>query len=209
MMLGNGVVPAGISFSLLDNCVGQNKSKVVLMFFAMQSVVFPYKNIADRVVAWCRNAVRKISIFSPCELICEMNKVKSIDAVFLDHESPECIFHWYGIAAVQVVHPPPAGYTANYLFEIDEGVCTTVNTPDKDAITFRMIDPTLIAELFGSNVKSIWEASIRGVELPRHPVKELPEKKMKLLVAKYFSIPQQYLSYYPCRVGHDRIITFG
>ncbi|EEY66715.1 uncharacterized protein PITG_17266 [Phytophthora infestans T30-4] len=63
----NGVPPAEISLSLLDNCVGQNKSKVVMKFFAMLSVVFPCKkvllcfllpghshNIADRVMAWCR-----------------------------------------------------------------------------------------------------------------------------------------------------------
>ncbi|EEY63316.1 cleavage inducible protein [Phytophthora infestans T30-4] len=58
----NGVTAAEVSFSLLDNCVGQNKSKVVMMFFAMLSIIIPYKkvvlcfllpghshNIADRV----------------------------------------------------------------------------------------------------------------------------------------------------------------
>jgi hypothetical protein len=34
----NGIPAAEISFSLLDNCVGQNKSKVVMMFFAGISV---------------------------------------------------------------------------------------------------------------------------------------------------------------------------
>ncbi|OWY97880.1 Cleavage inducible protein [Phytophthora megakarya] len=74
----NGIPPAEISFSLLDNCVGQKKSKVVLMFFAMLSIVFPYKkgvlcfllpghshNIADRVVAWCRGAVCKLNVDTP------------------------------------------------------------------------------------------------------------------------------------------------
>jgi hypothetical protein len=54
-----------------------------------------------------------------------------------------------------------------------------------------------ISELFGPGIRTIWEASIRSVQLPRHPTKELSEKKMKSLSAKYFSIPSQFLTYYP------------
>jgi hypothetical protein len=55
---------------ILDNCVGQNKSKVVFMFYALLSLLFYDKvvflflipghshNQADRVVAWCRNKMR-------------------------------------------------------------------------------------------------------------------------------------------------------
>ncbi|EGZ25598.1 hypothetical protein PHYSODRAFT_487550, partial [Phytophthora sojae] len=84
----NGIRPAEIDFSLLDNCVGENKSKVVLMFFAMLSVVFPYKkvvlyfllpghshHIADRVIAWC------------------LNKVKIVHGVFLNHNDPSHPFY--------------------------------------------------------------------------------------------------------------------
>ncbi|EEY62650.1 uncharacterized protein PITG_14428 [Phytophthora infestans T30-4] len=39
----NEVAPPEVSFSILDNCVGQNKSKAVLMFFSFLSVIFPYK----------------------------------------------------------------------------------------------------------------------------------------------------------------------
>lgn len=39
------VRPAEISFSLLDNSGGQNKSKAVAMFFVMLSVSFPYKKV--------------------------------------------------------------------------------------------------------------------------------------------------------------------
>jgi len=55
----------------------------------------------------------------------------------------------------------------------------------------------VLAELFGPNIRSVWEASVRGVQLPRHPTKELSAKKIKSLSAKYFSIPQEHLSYYP------------
>jgi hypothetical protein len=55
---------------LIDNCVGQNKSKVVFMFYALLSLLFYDKvvllflipshshNQVDRVVAWCRNKMR-------------------------------------------------------------------------------------------------------------------------------------------------------
>ncbi|EEY53747.1 uncharacterized protein PITG_20075 [Phytophthora infestans T30-4] len=90
----NEVAPPEVSFSTLDNCVGQNKSKAVLMFFAFRSVVFPYKkvvlcyllpghshNIADRVIAWCRRATRGLNLYTPKKLIKEVNKVKSVQGV--------------------------------------------------------------------------------------------------------------------------------
>ncbi|EEY70254.1 uncharacterized protein PITG_19438 [Phytophthora infestans T30-4] len=46
----NGVPAAEVSFSLLDNCVGQNKSKVkVVLCFLLPG---HSHNIADRVIAW-------------------------------------------------------------------------------------------------------------------------------------------------------------
>ncbi|EGZ13895.1 hypothetical protein PHYSODRAFT_514381 [Phytophthora sojae] len=170
----------------------------------MLSVVFPYQqvvlcfllpghshNIADRVIAWCRRAVHKQNVYTPAGLVEEVNKVKR-----------------WGDLLAKYFTAPPAGYTANYLFEIDEGVCTarkTVNTPDDESITFSMISQSnlanirkaVIAELFGPNVRSIWEASIASVQLPRHQTMELSEKKQKSLAAKYFSIPKKYLDYYP------------
>ncbi|ETP21200.1 hypothetical protein F441_05217 [Phytophthora nicotianae CJ01A1] len=101
-----------------------------------------------------------------------------------------------------------AGYTSNYLFEIDQGICTarkTVQTPDDEAITFNMVKCTsietvrkaFITELFGPSIQTIWEASIHSVHLPRKPTQDLSDKKMKSLSAKYCSIPQQRLTYYP------------
>ncbi|ETM39288.1 hypothetical protein L914_14560 [Phytophthora nicotianae] len=76
-----------------------------------------------------------------------------------------------------------AGYTSNYLFEIDQGICTarkTVQTPNDEVITFNMV-----------------KSSIHSVHLPRKPAQDLSDKKMKSLSAKYFSIPQQHLTDYP------------
>jgi hypothetical protein len=175
-----GVQPAEISFSLLDNCVGQNKSMVVMMFFAMLSVVFPYKkvvlcfllpghshNIADRVIAWCRGATRGLNLYTPMGLVEKVNEVKSVKASFIDHNAPDHpFFVGWGDLLSKYFTPPPAGYTANYLFEIDNGVCTaraSVDTPDAEAVTYAMIDPSssttirtaILSDLFGANVHSI------------------------------------------------------
>lgn len=149
----NGVPPEQISFSLLNNWVGQNKSKVVLMFFAMLSVVFPYKkvvlcfflpghsrNIAARVIAWCRGSIRKKNIFTPALLVDEVNKVKSVNGSYLDHNDPtHPFFVGWGMLLSKYFKSPPACYTTNYLFERDQGVCTarkTVDTLDVDAHYF-------------------------------------------------------------------------
>eukprot|EP00644_Phytophthora_capsici_P003287 jgi/Phyca11/103220/e_gw1.7.467.1 len=168
----------------------------------MLSVVFPYKkvvlcfllpghshNIADRVIAWCRRATRKMNLYAPLLLVEEVNK------------------QW-GTLLSKYFISPPSGYTSNYFFEIDQGVCTarkTVNAPDSEACTYAMINPdsldeirnAFITELFGTHVRTIWEASIHNVQLPRCQPKELSEKKLKSLSAKYFSIPQEFLDYYP------------
>ncbi|ETP53628.1 hypothetical protein F442_01495 [Phytophthora nicotianae P10297] len=188
----------------------------------MLSVVFPYKkvvlcfllpghshNIADRVIAWCRRATRKANIYTPQLLVEEINKVKSVHGVFLDHNKPtRPFFEQWGTVLHKYFTAPPAGYTSNYLFEIDQGICTarkTVQTPDDEAITFNMVKCTsietvrksFITELFGPSIQTLWEASIHSVHLPRKPTQDLSDKKMKSLSAKYFSIPQQHLTYYP------------
>ncbi|OWY95550.1 hypothetical protein PHMEG_00034419 [Phytophthora megakarya] len=117
-------------------------------------------NIADRVVAWCRGAVRKFNVYTPFALVDNVNKVKSVSAVFLDHNDSQ--------------HP--------FLVSLSN---------------ISSIRKAVLADLFGPRIQAIWEASIREVELPRHPTKELSEKKMKSLAAKYFSIPKQHLYYYP------------
>ncbi|GMF38479.1 unnamed protein product [Phytophthora fragariaefolia] len=188
----------------------------------MLSVVFPYRkvvlcfllpghshNIADRVIAWCRRAVHKQNVYTPTGHVEEVNKVKSVEGVFLDHnDSSRPFFTGWGALLAKYFTAPPDGNTANYLFEIEDGLCTarkTVNTPDDESISFSMISQSnlatirqaVIADLFGPNIRSIWEASIASVQLPRHQTKELSEKKQKSLAAKYFSIPKKYLDYYP------------
>src|SRR5438128_1242280 len=49
--------------------------------------------------------------------------------------------------------------------------------------------------LFGSNEKANW--SVDKIMLPRMPIITLMDKKLKSLSKKYFSIPEEFLSYYP------------
>ncbi|ETM35588.1 hypothetical protein L914_17531 [Phytophthora nicotianae] len=149
------------------------------------------------------------NLYTPMDLVEKVNEVKSVKGVFIDHNAADCTyFVGWGELLAKYFSPPSAGYTANYPFEIDNGVCTarkTVDTPNDEAIVFPTMDPSnipsgrkaLISELFGSNIPTFWEASLSGVQLPKHPTKERSAKKMKSLAAKYFSIPKQYLKYYP------------
>ncbi|KAG2813445.1 hypothetical protein PC118_g12652 [Phytophthora cactorum] len=152
--------------------------------------------------------MRGENFYIPMELVDKVKTVKSVNAKFLDHNDPSRpLFVGWSSLLDKYFMSPPSGYTSNYLFEIDNGLCTarnTVDTADGDSITFAMVDPdnvdhikkAVLMELFGANVGSILEASISGVQLPRHPIKELPAKKVKSLPAKYFSIPKEYLAYY-------------
>ncbi|OWZ11139.1 LOW QUALITY PROTEIN: Cleavage inducible protein [Phytophthora megakarya] len=196
----NGITPAEVSFSLLDNCVGQNKSKKVVLCFLLPG---HSHKIAGRVVAWCRRAVRKVNLYTPTALVGEVNKINSVNSIFLDHnDSHHPFFVKRDTLVSKYFVPPPAGYTSNNLFEIDEGIGTarkTVPTPDEASISFSMVSggnlvnvrKAVIAELFGPTIKTIWEALISSVQLSRH------SEKTKSLAAKYFSIPKEYLSYYP------------
>ncbi len=117
---------------ILDNCVGQNKSKVVFMFYAMLSLLFYDKvallflipghshNQADRVVAWCRNKMRAQNLYTPNAIISELNAIKSVSAEFLDHQSSQRPFfgNWTSLLNKYFKSMPP-NYTGNYFFEID------------------------------------------------------------------------------------------
>ncbi|EEY58684.1 uncharacterized protein PITG_10803 [Phytophthora infestans T30-4] len=131
-----------VNFSLLDNCVGQNKSKVkVVLCFLLPG---HSHNIADRVIAWCRRATRGLNLYTPMDLVKKVNEVKSVNGTFIDHNAPDRpFFVEWGTLLAKYFTPLPAGYTANYLFEIDKGICTarkTVNTPDVEAIVFATVD---------------------------------------------------------------------
>ena len=81
-----------LSMSLLDNCVGQNKSQVVMKFFCLLSILF-YKTVAlmyflpghshmipDRVVAHCKHAIKGLNLYTLGEITDQCNRIKDITA---------------------------------------------------------------------------------------------------------------------------------
>lgn len=212
--------------NVMDNCVGQNKSHVVMKFFALVSLLLFEKvvllylipghshMVADRVVAWCKGALRNINIYSPVDMAKACDKVKGVSAEFLDHTDAKRPFYimWEGILD-KYFKNLPSGFTQNYFFEFDEGIVTMkhlANSPDSESVCTPMILPgtastirsVLLQELFGlSALKNLTGESIDSIQLPRHPGIDLSRKKLLSLSKKYFSIPLEYRPYFPSGEG--------
>jgi hypothetical protein len=139
--------PPSVSISILDNCVGQNKSNCVLKFAAFLSLCFYQKMvllylifghshmIADIVVAWTKGAIRKRNLFTPGKIVQEVKKVKSVIPTFLDHCDPSAPFFigWEGIINKCFLNLP-SGFTFNYFFEFENGNVSMrhlCSTPDE------------------------------------------------------------------------------
>ncbi|KAE9027210.1 hypothetical protein PR001_g12026 [Phytophthora rubi] len=205
---------------ILDNCVGQNKSRVVFMFYAMLSIVFYKKvlllfllpghshNSADRVVGWCKRNLKGKNLYDPGEVVAQMNTTPAIKAEFMDHRTGTGPFFvgWKALLS-KYFKSMPDGYTANYLYEIDAGVVTTrhlVTTADQDVDTFSIIGngdaesirKALLGDLFGSE-DDLGMVTMENVQLARQAPLSLTTKKVKSLSLNYFSIPPQYLAFYP------------
>jgi hypothetical protein len=205
---------------VLDNCVMQNKSRVVFVFYAMLSIVFYKKvvllfllpghslNAADRVVPWCRGKMKHQNLYVPEEIATKMNEIDSVRAELLDHRKRDRPFFcgWEDLLSKYFKRMPDK-YTGNYFFEIDSGVVSMrhlVSTEDSEIETFFMIGngvPQLVREAFLSDLFGdkcdLDIMTMKDVRLDRHPLLELTLKKRKSLALKYFSIPREYLSYYP------------
>ncbi|CAM6105554.1 unnamed protein product [Calypogeia fissa] len=123
--------------NILDNCVGQNKSNIVMKFFALVSLLLFEKVVllyripghshmkADRVVAWCKGAIRGCNKYCPTEIAKACNGVKGVCAKFLDHRDPKRPFfiNWEKILDKYFKSMPPR-FTGYYFYEFDEGIVT-------------------------------------------------------------------------------------
>ena len=88
-------VEARICATLMDNCVGQNKSQVLMKFYALISVLFfptvtafyfiPGHShmICDRVVSWNRRKMRGKNLFLPVSIAEVLNETSSVEAEVL------------------------------------------------------------------------------------------------------------------------------
>jgi len=70
---------------IFNNYIGQNKSQLVMQFFALLSITFYTKvmliyfipkhshNTVDRIVAWCRNAMKGKKFYIPMAIVKDVN----------------------------------------------------------------------------------------------------------------------------------------
>jgi hypothetical protein len=93
---------------ILDNYVEQNKSQLVMQFFALLSITFYTKvvliylirghshNTANRIVAWCRNAMKGKNFYTPMAIVEAITQVKGVNAKFIDHHDSQrpCYVGW-------------------------------------------------------------------------------------------------------------------
>ena len=202
---------------LLDNCVGQNKSQVVMKFMCLLSILF-YETVAlmfflpglthmvaDRVVANCKNSIKNLNLFSLGQITAEFNRVRGINAEWLrpdDHELPFRI-NWESALNKYFKHLP-TGYTANFFYEFTKGYCTfrrLANTPNHEAVSIQLAKPIpelrkqILEDLFLQT--DVMKVKMVNLSLPRHPGRPIAMKKLKSLGKKYFSTPEKYLKYYP------------
>ena len=220
-ILQAGATPLSTLLVVLDNCVGQNKSQIVMQFFALLSLLFYKKvvlvylipghshNTADRIVAWCRNAMKGKNFYTPMRIVEAVNKVKGVNATFIDHRDAQrpCYSNWNRILDKNFIKMP-SRYTYNYFFEIDDGLVSmrpSCSSPDSDSVhvplitlqNIALIRGSILSDLFGSRVLTIEQALDLRLLLPTAPALSLSTKKLMSLGKKYFSIPPEDLSYYP------------
>ena len=114
---------------------------VLLLLKSGHSHMFP-----DRATAHANNAVKNRNIYHPNDVISIVNTVQGLNAEFLDHNAPKPPFFigWDALMA-KYFQPMPGGFTNNFFFEFDKGVCTVferADTPNSEAWSVIMF-PTL------------------------------------------------------------------
>jgi hypothetical protein len=79
-----------------------------MQFFALLSITFYTKvvliylirghsqNTADRIVAWCRNAMKGKNFYTPMAIVEAITQVKGVNAKFIDHHDSQrpCYVGW-------------------------------------------------------------------------------------------------------------------
>ena len=141
-------------FQVMDNCVGQNKSQAVFMFFALLSLTwYPDGFVClfllpghshfppDRTVSWLKKSLHGKNLFLPEHFVQYFNGITSVTAEFMDHRGPNRLMFrgWDAILQHHFVPIPTiknGGYTSFYFFEFKNGILTARKSPDAP-IAFR------------------------------------------------------------------------
>ena len=130
-------------FQCMDNNVGQNKSQIVFMFFALLSLTLYPEGVTlsfltsghshfipDRVTGNLKQALKNRNIFCPEELLSNINEVKNVKAKFLDHRGDEVHMFtgWDKLLNAQFNEIPQlpkiGGYTSCFFFNFKDGKLT-------------------------------------------------------------------------------------
>ncbi len=171
-LLSRKIVMPKTLLIIFDNCIGQNKLQLVMLFFTLLSILFYSKvvlvylilghshNTADWVIAWCRNAMKGKNFYSPIAIVEAINEVKGVNASFIDHCDAwrPCYVSWDPILKKHF-KSLLVQYTFNYFFEFNEGhvnmrsLCSTldsevVNVPLVNARNINLIRQSLLSDLF-------------------------------------------------------------
>jgi hypothetical protein len=218
-----------VLYLIMDNCVGQNKSQVVLKFYLFLSLVFydsvvAHYNISghshmanDVTTAHAKGPLKRENIFDPKVIADRMSTVKGIRAEFIDHRNADA-FLWTGWEDLLDKHMPDinstrieGGYTSAHFFEFARGSVTIRDLATTEVIhVHTYIAPERIAEVRSNIIRElvgkevpIADVKLTDIILPKHPLVQLSEAKIKSMSSKMFSIPTEYRSYYPSCAADD------
>ena len=139
-LLSSGRQTPSMIIKCMDNCVGQNKSQVTMMFDCLLSLIL-YERVAnffllpghshmraDQLVSLSKRALNKKDLFIPSQIADAMNTDKGMNALVLK----EGDFYEWETLLKKYFKPAPAGYTQNYCFEISGGSMLYKKTWDTD-----------------------------------------------------------------------------
>ena len=212
-------------FQVMDNCVGQNKSHVVFMFYALLSMTLFPSGVAllylvgghshlcnDRVTGQAKRSLQGKDIFSPEGFVDNINQSKGIDCELLSYTDTTRPM-WTGFSNLFKKHfkdlpanNAPGGYTKHHFFEFSNGILSVRDRVGSDVIythdylngvvdRFGVIHK-LQDELLGPG-KSFSDATISDIKLPRAPVRSLTDDKIASIGTLMHLIPQESRDYYP------------
>ena len=212
-------------FQVMDNCVGQNKSHVVFMFYALLSVTLFKRGVAilyllgghshlcnDRVTGQAKRTLQGKNLFLPEDIVHSINQSKGIQCELLsytDNNRPM----WTGFSGLLRKHlkdlphkNAPGGYTKYHFFEFDNGILSVRDRVGSEVIYthdyFAGCDDratvvnSILLELFGPNI-TFDNATVGDIKLPRAPNKDLTDEKVASIATLMNLIPTAAKDYYP------------
>ena len=206
-------IPA-LAIKVMDNCVGQNKSQLTMLFDALCSLLL-FERVADfflipghshmrpdNVTGLCKMALKKKNLFLPEQLQEEINQVKNMQAVVMKEGE---FYDWSVLK--KYMNSLPGGFTANYMFEFVNGKCIYkrlyTDLDDMSTEHAFVTDPKLVRKLLLRDIFDLPETATPGeivrakVLLPRLAEKKMTPSREKSIAMKLHCVPQNYRAYYP------------